>query len=150
MSARFRKESVIRASAAAVFSFHEAPDALASLQPPWMKVEIVRPPSSLAVGTRVLLKAYFGPLWQTIEAEHVAYEPGRMFKDRMVRGPFAKWEHTHLVEPRGAHECLLIDSIEYDLPFGGLGRACGGWLAKRELERLFAFRHRITRQRCEP
>jgi len=146
---QFRKESVIHASAARVFAFHEEPDAFAVLQPPWMKTRVSQPPTSLAVGTRVVLQAFVGPFSQTIEAEHVAYEPGRMFRDRMVRGPFAKWEHTHLVEPRGEHESVLIDSIEYELPLGGLGRFFGGWIARRELARLFAFRHAVTRQRCE-
>ena len=87
---RFTKTSVIRASAAKVFAFHERPGVLALLQPPWAQTEILQPPTSLAVGTRVILRTKLGPFWQTIEAEHVAYEPGRMFADRMVRGPFAR------------------------------------------------------------
>jgi ligand-binding SRPBCC domain-containing protein len=38
---RFRKESVIRASSDEVFAFHERPDALALLQPPWSETEIL-------------------------------------------------------------------------------------------------------------
>ena len=53
---RFVKESVIAASAEAVFAFHEAPDAFARLQPPWQKSEVITPPRSLAVGTRVVLR----------------------------------------------------------------------------------------------
>lgn len=146
---RFVKESVIAASAETVFAFHEAPEAFARLLPPWQKSEIVTPPSSLAVGTKVVLRTRIGPLWQTIEAEHVAYEPGRMFADRMNRGPFARWLHRHIVTPRGPHECLLTDDIEYALPLGALGRLFGGGFARRELERLFAYRHEITRQACE-
>jgi ligand-binding SRPBCC domain-containing protein len=53
---RFVKESVINASAEKVFAFHEEPDAFERLQPPWQTTEIVQPPASLEVGTRVLLK----------------------------------------------------------------------------------------------
>jgi len=146
---RFTKESVIKASAEAVFAFHEAPDAFERLQPPWQESEVVQPPSSLEVGTRVILRAKFGPLWQTIVAEHVEYEPGKMFADRMVEGPFPKWLHRHIVTPRGESECVLIDDIEYELPLGILGRVFGGWFATRNLERLFEFRHRVTREACE-
>lgn len=146
---RFVKESLIHASAETVFAFHEAPDAFERLQPPWQTTEIVQPPASLEVGTRVVLRVKVGPFWQTIVAEHVAYEPGRMFADEMVEGPFAKWIHRHVVTPRGAGECLLTDDIEYDLPLGVLGRAFGGWFARRNLERLFEFRHRVTREACE-
>ncbi len=146
----FVKDTVIAASAATVFAFHERPDALRLLTPPWQKSEIVLPPASLAVGTRVVLRTRVGPLWQVIEAEHVAYEAGRMFADRMVKGPFRAWLHRHVVTPRGAHESLLTDDIEYELPFGGLGRLIGGPFARRELERLFAYRHEVTRKACEP
>lgn len=145
----FTKESIIRASAAKVFAFHEAPDAFERLQPPWQTSDILQPPSSLEVGTRVVLRTKVGPLWQTIVAEHVAYEPGKMFADRMLRGPFASWLHKHIVTPRGEHECLLTDEIEYELPLGLLGRLAGGAYARRNLERLFEFRHQVTREACE-
>lgn len=146
---RFTKESVIKASAAKVFAFHESPDAFERLQPPWQESEVIQPPSSLEVGTRVILRAKFGPVWQTIVAEHVEYESGKMFADRMVEGPFPKWLHRHVVTPRGDSDCVLTDDIEYELPFGILGRVFGGWFATRNLERLFEFRHRVTREACE-
>lgn len=145
----FVKESVIQASAETVFAFHEAPDAFERLQPPWQTTEIVQPPTSLEVGTRVILKIKVGPLWQTVVAEHVAYEPGKMFADRMLKGPFPKWLHKHIITPRDENECLLTDDIEYGLPLGVLGRTFGGWFARRNLERLFEFRHRVTREACE-
>jgi len=146
---RFVKESVIRASAEEVFAFHEAPDAFERLQPPWQQTEIVQPPASLKVGTRVILKVKVGPLWQTIVAEHVAYEPGKMFADEMVEGPFSKWLHKHIVTPRGDGESVLTDDITYELPFGVLGRVFGGAFARKNLERLFEYRHRVTREACE-
>lgn len=146
---KFVKESLIEASAEEVFGFHESPDAFERLQPPWQKTEIVQPPTSLEVGTRVILKAKFGPMWQTIVAEHVAYEPGKMFADRMVEGPFPKWLHKHIVTPKGPDKCLLTDDIEYELPLGAVGRFFGGWFARANLERLFEFRHRVTREACE-
>ncbi len=146
---RFVKESVIHASAERVFAFHEEPDAFQRLQPPWQTTQIVQPPTSLEVGTRVVLKVKVGPLWQTIVAEHVAYEPGRMFADRMLQGPFASWLHRHIVTPEGPDRCVLTDAIEYELPLGWLGRLFGGAFARRSLERMFEFRHRVTREACE-
>jgi ligand-binding SRPBCC domain-containing protein len=146
---RFVKESQINASAERVFAFHEAPDAFERLQPPWQTTRIVQPPTSLEVGTQVILQVKVGPLWQTIVAEHVAYEPGQMFADRMVKGPFASWLHKHIVTPRGDNQCVLTDDIEYELPMGILGRTFGGGFARRNLERMFDFRHEVTRKACE-
>jgi ligand-binding SRPBCC domain-containing protein len=145
----FAKSTVIAASAQTVFAFHERPDALALLSPPWQKTEIVTPPSSLAVGTRVVLRTKIGPFWQTIEALHVEYEPGHMFADRMVKGPFRAWLHRHVVSARGPNESVLTDDVEYELPLGGLGNLVGGPFARRELARLFAYRHGVTRDACE-
>lgn len=146
---RFVKESVIHASAARVFAFHEEKDAFARLQPPWQETEILQPPASLEVGTRVILRVKVGPFWQRMVAEHVAYEPGKMFADQLVEGPFAKWHHQHIVTPLDEERCVLRDEIDYELPFGTLGRVFGRALAQRQLERLFAYRHRVTREACE-
>lgn len=146
---RFVKESLFEAPASEVFAFHQRPDAFTLLLPPWQKHDIVTPPRSLDVGTRVVMRARIGPVWQTIEAVHVAYDPGQSFTDEMVRGPFRRWVHRHVVEPRGEGRSILRDEIDYELPFGRLGRLAGGWFARREIERLFAFRHEVTRAHVE-
>lgn len=146
---RFTKASPIAASAAAVFAFHERADALERLQPPWQTTDIIQPPSSLEVGTEVVLRVRVGPLWRRIVATHVAYEPGEMFADRMVEGPFSAWYHEHRVTPTGDTSCVLTDDIEYELPFGFLGRWVGAKFALRQLERLFDYRHEVTRAACE-
>ncbi len=92
------------------------------------------------MGTKVVLRTKVGPFWQTIEAEHVAYEPGRMFADRMNKGPFARWLHRHIVTPRGPSECTLTDDIEYELPLGALGRIVGGAFASRRARWSAGFR----------
>jgi hypothetical protein len=43
----------------------------------------------------------------------------------------------------------LIDRIEYELPLGALGRIFGSGFARRKLERMFEFRHRVTKEACE-
>jgi hypothetical protein len=144
----FVKESIFPVSAEKLWAFHERPDAFALLTPPWQKTEILQPPRSLEVGTKVFVRVKAGPIpfWQTVEAEHVAYEKGRMFADRMNKGPFSKWLHRHLISPVSEHESRLVDDIEYELPLGPLGRMFGSGIAKHELEKLFSYRHEITRK----
>ena len=95
-----------------------------------------------------MVRAWLGPVPLTIEALHVEYERGRLFADRMVRGPFQSFLHRHRFESRGAG-ARLVDDIEYELPGGALGRLVGGWMAERRLDRLFRFRHEVTRAACE-
>jgi len=83
------------------------------------------------------------------------YIEGREFTDVQVDGPFALWEHTHRVTPTSESSCTLEDTIRYRLPVGALGNAFGGSFVRSELQRTFAYRHRVTAQdlaahaRCE-
>jgi len=131
-----------------LWAFHERPDALRLLSPPWEHLEIVQPPRSLEVDTRVIVRAWVAFVPITIESVHVEYERGRLFADRMVRGPFKSFLHRHRFESRGAG-ARLVDDIDYELPGGPLGRAVGGPIAERRLARLFAFRHAVTRAACD-
>ena len=142
---QFVKESVLPASVEEVFAFHERADAFALLQPPWERVEILRPPNGLGVGTVVEVRSKLGPFWTTILAEHVAYEKNVRFEDVMRKGPFARWHHKHLFRE---HEdgCVLRDEIEYALPLGPLGRLADPLLVRPRLRRLFDYRHEVTRR----
>jgi ligand-binding SRPBCC domain-containing protein len=147
----FEKKSRIRASAQAVFAFHERKEALRLLSPPWQRVTVVQPPRSLAVGTRVVIRVGVGPVRRTMVFEHVAYVQGKSFTDKMLVGPLKHWVHEHIVVPEGEGDraANLIDRIEYSLPLGLLGALALQPIARYELERLFAYRHEITRAECE-
>lgn len=145
MTERFIRRTRIAASAEKVYRWHAEPGALERLTPPWENAEVVESTGGIEqIGSRVKLRVRIGPFQQTWIAEHTAYEPGRMFQDTMVRGPFPHWEHTHRFIPESADACWLEDTVEYKLPLGALGRMVAGWYIRRKLGRLFAYRHRIT------
>jgi ligand-binding SRPBCC domain-containing protein len=146
---RFEKKTLIEAPAREVFAFHERPDALARLVPPWEPVEIVIPPRSLDVGTRVVLRVKVGPFSRRLVAEHVAYVPGAMFEDHLIESPFRSFRHQHIVEGDGPHRAWLIDRIDYELPLGALGRWFGDPIVRSRLTRMFEHRHAVTKAACE-
>lgn len=145
---RFIRTLEVAAPASTLWAFHERPDAFSLLVPPWEHLEVLQPPTSLAVGTRVIVRQRIGLLSVTVTAEHVAYEPGRMFADRMAGGPFKHWLHRHIVEPT-ATGSRLIDDIEYTLVGGRLAQALVGRMVERRLARMFVHRHEVTRRICE-
>lgn len=145
----FEKRTLIAATAARVFAFHERPDAFELLQPPGDGTTVVEKSNGIDVGARVVVDTKVGPFTQRIVAVHTKYEAGRMFQDRMERGPFARWEHTHLVEPDASGGAWLIDHIEYELPLGALGQLGGGWFVRRKLAKMFEHRHAVTKKACE-
>ena len=145
----FNKESIIRASQERVFAFHELPDALKRLTPSWEPSRVIQGVSSLRVGERAIVETrILGVLRARFVSEHTAYDPPRMFEDVQVKGPFRRWRHRHLVEPH-AEGALLHDEIEYEPPFGFLGRWAAQFLVVPRLRRLFEHRHEVTRRWCE-
>jgi ligand-binding SRPBCC domain-containing protein len=145
----FEKRTRIAAPAELVFAFHDRPEALTLLIPPWEPARVVEKTPGLGVGVRAVIEVRVGPTVHRLVAEHIACEPGRMFQDTLREGPLKKWVHTHTMEPDGAGGSWLIDHIEYELPLGALGNLGVGWLVKRRMEKMFAYRHEVTRKTCE-
>lgn len=146
---RFVKESFIGATPERVFAFHELPDALERLTPPWERTRVVRHAPNLHPGARTVVETrLFGLVPVRWVAEHTLYDPPRMFEDVQLRGPFRRWRHRHVVEPRepGA---LLRDEIDYEPPLGALGRLLSPLLVEPRLRKLFDYRHAVTREWCE-
>ena len=145
----FVKQSIIKAAPEKVFAFHELPDALERLTPPWENVEVVQKADISEIGSRAILKTkIFGLFPAEWIAEHTLYEPPKRFQDVQISGPFAKWEHTHIVKP---HEegAILCDEIEYEPPFWIFGKIAAPFAIKPKLEKMFAYRHEVTRKWCE-
>ena len=146
---RFVKESIIDAAPERVFAFHELPDALERLLPPWETARVLLPPKGLRAGTRTIVETkLFGLYSVRWEALHTAYDPPRMFEDVQTSGPFKSWRHRHIVEPHGLGS-VLRDDIEYEPPFGLFGRLAAPLLVDRRLRRLFDYRHEVTRNWAE-
>jgi ligand-binding SRPBCC domain-containing protein len=148
--ATFCKRSHIPASAREVFAWHENPEALKILIPPWEPVTVLQKTGGIRDGDRVILAIRQGPLTLRWVAEHRDYRENESFTDVQIQGPFKKWVHTHRMIPERPDTCLLEDSIEYELPFSWISGPLFGWLVRAKLERMFDYRHRVTREAFAP
>lgn len=143
---RFVRSTRVEAPAEEVYRWHAEPGALQRLTPPWEPVEVVKETGGLEDGTEVTLKIRVGPVPVYWVSRLSGCVPGRGFRDTQIRGPFAFWQHSHSMIPDGERACLLEDSILYALPFGAPGRWLGEPLVRARLEKMFAYRHRLTRE----
>jgi ligand-binding SRPBCC domain-containing protein len=145
----FTRSVTLAASAAEAFAWHERPGALETLTPPWENIRLVSMSDGIRSGSRVTVRARVGiagfGVWTTWEMEHYGYLAGVEFNDRMLRGPFPLWEHRHQFVDNDDGTCSMTDTIHYKLPFGLAGRWVAGWFTRRKLEKLFAWRHAVTR-----
>jgi ligand-binding SRPBCC domain-containing protein len=145
----FTKESIIHALPERVFAFHELPDALRRLTPPWESAQIVQSAADIKVGSRAIIQTrIFGLFPVRWVAEHTAYESPHMFEDVQVEGPFRHWRHRHIIKshPEGA---ILLDEIEYEAPLGFIGQLAAPFIIVPRLEKVFEYRHLVTREWCE-
>lgn len=145
----FTRSVRIARPAAEVFAWHERLGAFGRLGPPWERVEVARHVGGIRDGARVSLRTKVGPVWAKWEIEHRDYVAGRQFRDVLLSGPFAKWEHLHRIEPDGAAACVLTDEIHYRLPLGALGRWGGAAFTRAQLDRMFEYRHAVTKADLE-
>jgi len=135
-------------SARALFDWHARPGAFQRLVPPWAPVRLASF-EGIGEGDRAVIRIGPGPLSLRWVAEHHDVVDGEQFCDRQVSGPFAHWDHTHRMEAVTGGTSRLVDSIEFALPGGPIGSQVAKWFARPELERQFAYRHRITRRDLE-
>lgn len=146
----FVKESVIAARPERVFAFHQRADALRLLMPPWEQARVIEHAPTLEVGAATVIETRVFGLWRVRwVAEHTAYDPPRMFEDVQVSGPFKRWRHRHLIGPHAEGGAVLRDEIEYEPPLGFLGRLMAPLVVAPRLDKLFAYRHAVTREWCE-
>lgn len=141
----FIKTCDINQSTQKVFAWHETPGALERLTPPWMTIKSFQATGGIEIGATVRMKMAPSilplPFSMSMAAKHVGYEKNRFFRDRLVKGPFLKWDHTHSFSSRGKGLSQLEDRVQYALPVH-IPRT---WtpLVEKELDRLFTYRHRV-------
>ncbi len=143
----FTKNCNIHETVEAVFAWHERHGALERLTPSWMTMKNIRKTGGIETGSAVSMKmapAAFPlplPFFISMAAEHIAYEKNHFFRDRLIRCPFLKWEHTHTFSSRGKGLSQLEDRVHYALPIH-IPRTWAP-LVENELHRLFSYRHRV-------
>jgi ligand-binding SRPBCC domain-containing protein len=144
---KLERITFVPASLEEVFAFFSDSQNLALITPPRTRFRVVAGPlRPLREGDRVeyRLRVFGFPIrWRS----HISmWRDREAFADRQESGPFRRWLHTHSFRavPGGVE---MRDEVEYDLPLGLLGRLLGGWMVRRELERIFDYRGEAIRRR---
>ncbi len=143
------KTTVMPVPASVLDEWHRREAALERLRPPWERVRVVDAGQGIQDGSRAILELAWGPVRVRWVAEHFDCRPCEGFSDRQVEGPFSVWEHRHEFRDLGEGRSELIDRVRYALPGGSAGAVAAGSAVRRRLERMFAYRHAVTRADLE-
>ncbi len=144
-AARFQRSLELEADAETLFRWHCRDGAFERLVPPWESVRLDGPAARIEKGARQTVTFPLGPLRRSWNSEITSVTPGSQFQDIQLAGPFASWEHTHSMRVAATGRgSVLEDSVRYELPLGRLGSLVAGRFVRRKLDRMFAYRHRVT------
>lgn len=133
------RESVVDAPIDETFTFFSDAANLERLTPPWLNFTIRTPtPVTMREGAEIDYEIVLHGLKIPWRSRIDVWEPGVRFVDRQVLGPYRWWHHEHRFEAIDGRT-RVIDHVEF-IP---RVRVISGWLAGRDVERIFTFRQQV-------
>lgn len=127
-----------------LWEWHMREGAIERLTPPWSVMKVLEGHGRISDTSRRVLRVPAGPFRMKWVARHHSFIEGRRFVDEQISGPFKSWVHTHRFVPDGDNTCTLEDSIDYEIPFGTLGRLASRPGVNEIVHRVFPWRHLRT------
>ena len=143
--AQYQKTTTIPCAAEELYRWHGRDGAFERLIPPWQSMDIVSRKGGIEKGANIHIRLKRLGISTDWVAQITDGLEGSFFVDSQLKGPFAEWIHRHEFSEVDSHQCRLTDSIDYSLPAGKLGALFGGRFVASDLERVFRYRHEITR-----
>jgi ligand-binding SRPBCC domain-containing protein len=139
---RFRHAFIIKCSIERVWDFYTDIKHLEFITPTEMQLRIIRATSQrLGEGAEVWLsgKLVTRSTWHS----KVTYLKPYEYVDEMLSGRFKTWRHLHRFRKVGEDQTEVIDEIEFELPYGMLGKVFERY-ACRQLRSVFTHRREAT------
>lgn len=133
-----------------VVPFFADPRNLGRLTPSSMGFEFLTDDFAMRAGLEIRYRIHpilgIPATWATRITEA---DPPRGFVDIQAKGPYRRWQHRHRFEPVEGGT-VVHDDIEYELPFGPLGRLAHALVVRRQLEWIFRYRAAAVRSIFAP
>jgi ligand-binding SRPBCC domain-containing protein len=129
-----------------VFTFFSRPENLARITPPSLGFVILTPqPIEMREGTRIQYSIRLLGIRAGWTSLITGYDPPHRFVDEQVHGPYSSWRHTHSFKET-QDSTLVMDDVQYAVPFGYIGRFIHLLFIRRQLEKIFSYRAEVLAQ----
>jgi ligand-binding SRPBCC domain-containing protein len=144
-----QKSIAIAAPIEAVFDFHLEQKNLGLISPPWMKSKLIRESGEgkgKIIEMDVIQYGFFPSHW-VVRIEE--FERPFRLTDLVLSGPMKYFRHTRIFSQPCASLTELKDAIEYEVPFGFIGKIADSISIKKMMEQMFEYRHQKTKEILE-
>lgn len=148
MKFQIRREQQLNCDINTAWAFFSSPNNLSKITPDDIKF-IVKDNLKEEIFVGMKINYTIAPLlgiplkWQTLIT---AVNHNKSFIDVQAKGPFKLWHHKHEFYENDAG-VLMIDTVDYELPFGILGVWTHRIAVRKKLNHIFNFRYKILKQR---
>ena len=143
----FEKTTLIKCNINALFNFHLDMKNLEAITPSNIKVKVLNKDFTPKEGEVLKIKTIKNFLPITWEVKIDKIKEPNLLVDIALKSPFKYWKHSHVFTKRGEF-CELKDIVNYEAPFGFIGRLFDFFIQK-ELSDMFEYRHKITKKQLE-
>ena len=140
----FRHSFTVDAEISRVWDFYTDIGHLKVISPPDIHLRLVKSThTKLVEGSEVWLagRLLTESTWHSRITSLKPYE----YVDEMLTGRFKIWKHVHGFKALDDKTTEVIDEIDFELPYGFLGRCFEGYVL-RQLERVFEHRKQATKR----
>ncbi len=139
--------SLIKCDLEDLFNFHRDSNNITKITPKNIKVKLLIDDTQTYEGKIVKLKTtkFFIPTFWEVKIEKL--QSPNLLVDLAVKSPFKYWKHQHIFTKKG-NMCELRDEIEFELPFGFLGKIVEPFI-ELDIKNMFEYRHKKTKELLE-
>jgi ligand-binding SRPBCC domain-containing protein len=143
----FRYSFSVNSEITRVWDFYTDMRHLEVITPPQLHLRVLKTThQKLVEGSEVWLTGKL--VWQSTWHSRITSLAPYEYVDEMLTGRFKVWKHVHAFRKNGEKETEVIDEIDFELPYGPLGRLFGPFVV-RQLKSTFEHRKIATRSELE-
>jgi len=140
-----KREQQLYCDIASAWSFFSSPHNLSRITPKEMGFVVLSNLTDSEIYKGMIIDYSVKPLlgiplkWQT-QITEVDYQ--KSFIDFQKKGPYKLWRHRHEFIPN-QKGVLMIDTVDYELPFGFIGKIMHSLIVRKKLKNIFDYRNKV-------